>query len=87
MYLHLGGDWVVKKDEIVAIFDLDNTSQSFETRKYLAAAERAGQVFATSDELPKSFVVCKAADGGQMVYLSQLNSATLLGRARTLGLE
>jgi len=87
MYLHLGGDRVVKKSDIVAIFDLDNTSQSLETRKYLAAAERSGQVSSTLEELPKSFVVCCGEGGEQMVFLSQLNSATLLGRARALGLE
>lgn len=42
MYLHLGAGAVVRKDSIVGVFDLDNTSQSHLTRKYLAAAEKAG---------------------------------------------
>ena len=40
MYLHLGAGAVVRKDSIVGVFDLDNTSQSHLTRKYLAAAEK-----------------------------------------------
>ena len=36
MYLHLGAGAVVRKDSIVGVFDLDNTSQSHLTRKYLA---------------------------------------------------
>ena len=81
MYLHLGNDVVVRKSEIVGVFDLDITSQSALTRRYLAAAEKAGSVVnAAGDELPKSFVVC-ARDGRQTVYLSQLNSSTLFKRS------
>lgn len=87
MYLHLGNDISVRKQEIVAIFDLDNTSQSALTRRYLSAAEKAGSVVnAAGDELPKSFVVC-AREGRQTVYLSQLNSSTLLRRSESTGLE
>jgi len=86
MYLYLGGDTVVKKESIVGIFDLDNTSQSHVTRAYLAAAEKAGQIINAADDIPKSFVVC-AEEKGQRVYLSLLNSATLLGRSRGLGIE
>ncbi len=83
MYLHLGNDVVVRKSDVVGIFDLDNTSQSALTRSYLAAAEKAGSVVnAAGLELPKSFVVC--ADGErQTVYLSQLNSSTLFKRSET----
>ena len=81
MYLHLGNDIVVRKSDIIGVFDLDITSQSALTRRYLAAAEKAGYVVnAAGDELPKSFVVC-ARDGRQTVYLSQLNSSTLFKRS------
>ena len=87
MYLHLGNDVVVRKDEILGVFDLDNTSQSIVTRNYLSAAEKSGSlVNAAGAELPKSFVVC-SRDGKQTVYLSQLNSSTLLKRSENLGLE
>ena len=87
MYLHLGNDVVVRKDEILGVFDLDNTSQSIITRNYLSAAEKSGSlVNAAGAELPKSFVVC-SRDGKQTVYLSQLNSSTLLKRSDSLGLE
>ena len=87
MYLHLGNDVAVRKDEIIAIFDLDNTSQSVITRKYLSSAEKAGRVVnAAGEELPKSFVVC-SRNGVQTVYLCQLNSSTLNRRSESLGLE
>ena len=88
MYLHLGNDIVVRKNEILAVFDLDNTSQSYLTRNYLSATEKAGRVVnAAGDEIPKSFVVCAGVDGQQTVYLSQLNSSTLLKRSESVGLE
>ncbi len=80
MYLHLGKGAVVRKDEIVGIFDLDITSQSHLTRKYLAMAEKAGEVESVSEELPKSFVVCER-QGRRRLILSQMNTATLLKRA------
>ena len=80
MYLHLGQSVMVPKKDVVAVFDLDNTSQSYLTRAFLNGAEKAGQVVNVGDDLPKSFVVCEC--GGKVtVYLSQLNSATLRGRS------
>ena len=38
MYLHLGKGSIVNDSEIVGIFDLDITSQSHLTRKYLSLA-------------------------------------------------
>ncbi len=87
MYLHIGNDFVVKKSDVVAIFDLDNTSQSILTRKYLSRCEKEGRVVnASGEELPKSFVVC-SFHNSQKVYLSQLNSSTLLRRSEQKGLE
>ncbi|HHW45661.1 MAG TPA: DUF370 domain-containing protein [Clostridiales bacterium] len=81
MYLHLGQDIVVKMDEIVGIFDLDTSTISKTTREFLSKAQMAGQVKNITDQLPKSFVVCKKKDGGQTVYISQISSTTLLKRS------
>ena len=82
MYLHLGKGTVVNTDEIIGIFDLDITSQSHLTRKYLNMAEKAGQVINAAEDIPKSFVVC-CERGTKNVYLSQMASATLLRRAES----
>ena len=80
MYLHLGKGTVINEDGIVGIFDLDICSQSHITRKYLAMAEKAGQVINAAEDIPKSFVVFR--DGERTaVYLSQMSAATLLRRA------
>ena len=79
MYLHLGAGAVVRSESIVGVFDLDNTSQSHLTRKYLTAAEKNGQVINVAEDIPKSFVVCKD-ESGMRVYLSQMSTQTLLKR-------
>ena len=79
-YLHLGKGTVVREDTVIGIFDLDISSQSHLTRKYLQASERAGQVVNAAEDIPKSFVVCAEGDK-KTVYLSQMATATLLKRA------
>lgn len=83
MYLHLGKGTVINSDEIIAIFDLDITSQSHLTRKYLNLAEKAGQVINAAEDIPKSFVVAEIK-GERRVYLSQMATATLLKRADSM---
>ena len=80
MYLHIGKGTVIPTEEIVAIFDLDLTSQSYLTRQYLKRAEQSGRVVSASEDLPKSFLVCESK-GKTTVYLSQMAAATLLRRA------
>ena len=82
MYLHLGQNTIVHESEILGIFDLDITSQSYRTRQYLNRAERNGEVVSISEELPKSFVVCDQpkTKRNQTVYIAQLSSQTLLRR-------
>ena len=87
MYLHLGQDTVVREEDIVGIFDLDNTTESKWTRTMLEKAQENGRVISVGDDIPKSFVLCSKGDGF-LVYLSQLNTATLRQRLSTvLGID
>ena len=80
MYLHVGQETVVKMSDIIGIFDMDNTTVSKHTRRFLAEAEKAGNTVTVSPELPKSFVVTAEKGGRKTVYISQLSTATLLRR-------
>lgn len=80
MYLNIGKGNVIAKKDIIGIFDLDITSQSHITRKYLSMAEKNGEVINASEDIPKSFIVCRGRDGKKL-YLSQMAPATLLKRA------
>ena len=82
MYLHLGQNIVVPEASIVGIFDMDNTTGSHITRRFLSQAEKNRNVISVSDELPKSFIVCNENNKTE-IYLSQLSSQTLLKRGGT----
>ena len=80
MYLHLGQNTVITFDEIIGIFDLDNTTVAKKTRDYLSLAQKEGRVIEVSNELPKSFIVCRNKEGKIIIYLSQISTTTLLKR-------
>ena len=80
-YLHIGQNVMVPEKQIIGIFDLDNTSQSKWTRKFLADAEQEGVVLSVTEDVPKSFLVCDHPYHSQIVYISQLNPQTLQKRS------
>ena len=83
MYLHAGNNKIIREKDIIGIFDMDNSTVSHITRKYLAEAERDGRLLAASDEIPKSFIVYKE-NGKIKVCISQISTASLMGRTETV---
>lgn len=81
MFLHLGQNTVIHQDDIIGIFDLDNTTVSKRTRDFLARKEKEGRVVNVSYELPKSFVICEDKNHGIIVYITQISTSTLIKRA------
>ncbi len=84
-YLHIGMNVMVDPRRVIGIFDLDNTSTSKLTRQFLDGAEKEGVVQSACEDIPRSFVVCDHPYHRQIIYLSQLNSQTLLKRAQGKG--
>ncbi len=76
MYLHLGNDKMMRKTDILGIFDLDTASVSPVTRQFLARAERDGRTQTAKEELPKAFAVTTS---GEVVF-SQISSVNLAKR-------
>lgn len=87
MYLHVGQNEILPENRIIGIFDIDKCSYEKRTREFLATAEKDGVVLDISGDLPRSFVVCDHPYHAQIVYLSQLNPATLQKRAEAARLE
>ena len=81
MYIQIGGDMAVRRHTIIGIFDLDNTTYSKHTRNFLDGAEAEGQAISVCEDIPRSFLLCDHPYHRQIVYLSQLNTATLQKRA------
>ncbi|MCH5201579.1 MAG: DUF370 domain-containing protein, partial [Oscillospiraceae bacterium] len=70
---------VVKTEEIIGIFDMDTSTISKWTKKYLSNATKNGRVINVTMELPKSYVVCNEKNEIK-VYISQISSTTLMKR-------
>lgn len=87
MYIHLGQSVIVRDREVIGVFDLDNASWSHRTRAFLERAEREGRVVSATDDLPRSFVLCRREGEKAMVYLCQLSSVTLQRRMEGRGFE
>ena len=83
MYLHAGNNKIIRERDIIGIFDMDNSTVSHITRKYLAEAEKDGRVIIAKDEIPKSFILYKQ-NGKYMVCFSQISTSSLMGRTETV---
>ena len=81
MYVGIGGDMAVRDRSIIGIFDLDNTTTSRHTRRFLSEAEQHGVVIDVSGELPKSFVLTQEL-GMERVYLTQFNTDAIDRRTK-----
>lgn len=79
MFLEIGGDKLLRTQDILGIFDLDNTTVNKATREYLQTAEQTGFSETVSYDLPKSFLVTVEKQD-RMVYISPLSPATILKR-------
>ena len=84
MYLHLGHDTVIRKEEILGIFDIDTSTVGKHTRNFLSKKEKDGRCVYVSYELPRSFVVCTDKKENETVYISQLSPLTLLKRSEDI---
>ena len=82
MYINIGQNTVIPEQTVIGVFDLDNSSSSHITRKFLTAMEKKGAVINISDDIPKSFVLCEKG-GTSTIYLSQLSYQTLQKRSQT----
>ena len=79
MFLHVGNNKNIRIKQVVGIFDMDNTTVSAITRKFLNNKQKKGLVESADSEIPKSFILYK--DGQDMkVCFSQISAAALKGR-------
>ena len=81
MYIHLGQDTLVKKSDIIGIFDLDTSTVSKHTRNFLNKKEKEKKVINVSYELPKSFILVSNEKKEEKIYISQISSLTLNKRS------
>ena len=79
MYLQLGQDTVIRTENIIGIFDLDNTTVQKGTRDFLFEAEKKKETKYVSFDLPKSFVITEK-NGKREIFITHLATNTLFKR-------
>ena len=80
MFLHLGGNFIVDKKDIVAIMDLESSTISKITKEYLKDMEIHKNVINVEENiLPKSYVIVKNEKQNKL-YISPIAAQTLLKR-------
>lgn len=89
LYLHLGAETVITTDDLIGIFDIENTTIGKATRDFLARSERENRVTNVSYELPRSFSLCSKGQDpcDYRVYISQISPRTLANRAKMRGIS
>lgn len=76
MYLHIGGEFLLRSEDIVGIFDIENTSISKITKEFLKESEKKKRVITTSYDLPRSYIL----DKNENLYISPISPATIVKR-------
>lgn len=77
MYISLGSDVTVHKDDIIGIFDIEKTSVVRSINDYLSGCQKSGRIYYVSLDMPKSFVVCN-----DCVYVTNVGAGTIAKRAK-----
>lgn len=76
MYIHLGGEKIIRTSQLVAIFDITIEQSSKISRQFVAQAQKNREVESIGEEDPKSIVVTE-----EKVYYSPISTSTLKKRA------
>lgn len=82
MYLHIGNGESIKTKDIIGIFDLDTSTVSKITKKYISSKEKEGRVEYTDSDLPRAFIICGKDFKNEKVKLSRISSHGLVQRIR-----
>ncbi|MBY9082161.1 DUF370 domain-containing protein [Paenibacillus sp. HN-1] len=79
MYIHLGGEKIIRSSEMIAIFDISIEKSSKLSKQFVTAALQDKRLERIGEEEAKSIVVTQNA-----VYYSPISSSTLKKRSRIL---
>ena len=79
MFVHLGGEKVIRMKELIAILDLSSEQSAAAHSEFIRRAEERNEVERIGDEAPKSLVI---TDG--RLYYSPISSTTLKKRVQAM---
>ncbi|MBQ4066430.1 MAG: DUF370 domain-containing protein [Clostridia bacterium] len=80
MFLHVGSNTVIKKKDIIGIFDIDSRVTPETTKRFLRRAEKEGITEMAGYDLPKSFILTNDGREDRVIF-THLAAKTLEGRS------
>ena len=80
MFLHVGSNTVIRKKDIIGIFDIDSQNTPETTKKFLRRAEKEGNTVLAGYDLPKAFILTCDKKCDRVIF-THLSAKTLEGRA------
>lgn len=78
MFIHLGGEKVIRTSELIAIFDI-SIEQAKISKQFMTQAAKSKKTETIGEEEPKSLVVTQSK-----IYYSPISSTTLKKRANQI---
>lgn len=82
MFIHLGGEKVIRTSELIAIFDLSIEKNSKISKQFISHAQKEKKIETIGEEDSKSLVVTK-----NKVFYSPISTTTLRKRAIQLSMN
>ena len=76
MFLFIGGESTVCSKDVIGIFNIEECSVSRITADYLNYCQKSGKIVYSSQDMPKSFVVCS-----DKTYITNVSNSTINKRA------
>ena len=80
MYFHIGNGATVKKSDVIGVFDLDTSTVSAITRKFINEKEKKGKLSYSDSDLPRTFILLDE-NGEYKVKLSRISAQGIKARA------
>ena len=82
LFIHLGGEKVIRTSELIAIFDLSIEKNSKISKQFISHAQKEKKIETIGEEDSKSLVVTK-----NKVFYSPISTTTLRKRAIQLSMN
>jgi hypothetical protein len=79
MYLHIGNGKNIRRRDVIGIFDLDTSTVSSITKKFINKNEKEGRIEYSDADLPRSFILTEEK-GEYRIKLSRISSSGLKAR-------
>lgn len=77
--INIGGVYILPKEDVLGVFDLDATTTKTDTKRFLQSREKMGRSVLVGNDLPKSFVLT-VKGRREVVYITTLSTSAIQGR-------